>query len=167
MLIGDMNDKQQILEKLMPRAVLRTLTTEAKQAVPQSALMDDLVPIRTFPFRVGRESRVKIMEGRVERMERQKSGGSTPNNDLYLIDDGHLLNISREHFQIEKDEDRYYLYDRGSACGTQVEGQMVGGNDNEEVVEIRDGDTIIVGTGKSPYIFEFITLDGYQVQSGE
>ncbi len=163
-----MSEKRLILEKVMPVAVLKALTSAAQQAVPQSMLVAGFVLIRNFPFRVGRESRVKIVDGRVERIEREKPGNSRPNNDLYLVDDGHLLNISREHFQVEKDGGSYYLYDRGSACGTLVEDRAVGGKDGDETVELHDGDIITVGTGQSPYVYQFITLDGYELrESGE
>jgi len=165
-----MSEKRLILEKVVPVAVLKALTSAAQQAVPQAMLIAGCIPIRNFPFRVGRESRVKIVDGRVERIEREKAGTSRPTNDLYLVDDGHLLNISREHFQLEKDGDRYYLYDKGSACGTLVEDRAVGGKDADETIELHDGDIITVGTSQSPYVYQFITLDGYELrerQSGE
>jgi pSer/pThr/pTyr-binding forkhead associated (FHA) protein len=161
-----MDEKKKILEKIIPVAVLKALTVAAERAVPQTRLIADIVPIYSFPFRVGRESRVKIIEGRVERIERERPHGS-PNNDLYLVDDGHLLNISREHFQIERDGERFYLFDRGSACGTVVEERSAGGGDREETIEIRDGDVITIGTRQSPYVFQFMVLDGFEVRKKE
>ena len=159
-----MDEKQTILKKLIPVAVLKALTPAAEQAVPQAILVAGLVPIRSFPFRVGRESRVKIVDGRVERIERERPQSTIPNNDLYLVDDGHLLNISREHFQIEQDQGKYYLYDRGSACGTLVGEQGLGRENREETVELRDGDIITVGTRQSPYVYQFIVLDELEVR---
>ncbi|MDJ0622609.1 MAG: FHA domain-containing protein [Desulfocapsaceae bacterium] len=159
-----MTDKKAILEKILPAAVLKALTPAAEQAVPPAAMVDDIVPLRNFPYRVGRETRVKIVDGRVERTERLQGDTAQPSNDLYLVDEGHLLNISREHFQIERDDDKFYLYDRGSSNGTYVERRQVGGGASEDTVELRDGDTIIVGSKESPYIFQFIVLDDFEVQ---
>lgn len=158
-----MDQKRRILESIMPVAVLKALTPLAEQCVPRTVLVEGMVAVRTFPFRVGRESRVKIIDGRVERIERVKSTSLTPNNDLYLVDDGHLLNISREHFQIEHNGSKFFLYDRGSACGTFVGGTGVGGEDREETVELKDGDEIIIGTKQSPYVFQFIVLEGFEI----
>lgn len=106
---------------------------------------------------------MKIIDGRIERIERVRTNNVDPNNDVYLIDDGHLLNISREHFQIEQSGDRFFLYDRGSACGTIVNGRRVGGDDSDETVELQDGDVITIGTRQSPYTFQFILLNGFEI----
>jgi hypothetical protein len=53
--------------------------------------------------------------------------GSRPTNDLYLRDREEPLNVSREHFAI----------DRGGS------------------IPLHDGDVIIVGTSLSPYVFKF------------
>lgn len=159
-----MTDKLEILKKIMPVAVLEAMSPATIQAVSQSVLVDGMVPLRCFPFRVGRQSRVKIIDGRVERIERVTSDSATPNNDLYLVDNGPQLNVSREHFQIEKEGDRFYLYDRNSDCGTFVEEKQVGGSNNEMTVEIKDGDVITVGTKQSPYIFRFVVLDGFELR---
>ena len=157
-----MNEKLKILKKVIPQAVLKAMTPEAKLAVSQMLIVDGIVPLHHFPFRIGRELRVKIIDGRVERRERVKAENDLPTNDLYLIDDGGQFNVSREHLQIEKDGDTFYLYDRGSENGTLVEGRQVGGG-GEPTVELKDGDRIVIGTKQSPYVFEFITLDDFEI----
>ena len=105
-----------------------------------------------LPFRVGRESRVPS-PAPWTRGERRL--GTTPQvNDLYLVDDGETFNVSREHFQIEAEGNRFFLTDRGSACGTIVEGRTVGGNHRCERVEVHDHDVIIVGHAVSPFVFK-------------
>lgn len=89
------------------------------------------------------------------RAERRKPGASPPNNDLYLPDREEPLNVSREHFHIEPDGSGFVLVDRQSTCGTLVEGTRVGGQNNGGTVPLRDGDVIIVGTARSPYVFKF------------
>lgn len=158
-----MEEKRIILEAVTPVAVLKAMTLEAKKSVPQLSLVDDVVCIRKFPFRVGRESRIKKVNGRLERIERSKLDDRQPSNDLYLVDDGHLLNISREHFQIEKNGNEYVLFDRGSACGTRVGEITVGGGDSTGSLPLKDGDVISVGTKASPYVFQFITLDEFEI----
>ena len=159
-----MTEKLEILKKLIPLAVLKAMTPEARMAVSQMLIVEGIVPLCHFPFRVGRELRVKIIDGRVERIERIKAESDLQNNDLYLVDSGAQLNVSKEHFQIESDGDSFYLYDRGSEHGTLVEGLQVGGAEGEATAELKDGDTITVGTKQSPYIFQFIILDGVEAQ---
>jgi hypothetical protein len=158
-----MDEKQTILDAVTPKAVLKAMTPEARKATPQSSLVEGVVCIRNFPFRIGRESRIKKINGRLERIERTKLDNRPPSNDLYLVDDGHLLNISREHFQIEKSDNDYVLVDRGSACGTRVGEISVGGNDSTGSLPLKDGDMICIGTKTSPYIFQFITLDEFEI----
>ncbi|THB79711.1 MAG: FHA domain-containing protein [Desulfobulbaceae bacterium] len=153
-----MDDKKSILNKIIPVAVLKALTQEAEHAIPLTMSVEGFVSIRQFPFRVGRESRVQTVKGKIERIERPKHESNEPNNDLYLVDRGQLLNISREHFLIEKEGDRYLLSDRGSACGTKINDQSVGGNDAGGTHILRDGDEIVIGTKDSPYRFQFIDL---------
>ncbi len=66
-----------------------------------------------------------------------------------------LLQISREHFAIEYADNQFFLVDVGSACGTIVAGKQVGGQQKGGRIELRDGDEVIVGTYKSPYVFRF------------
>lgn len=155
--------KQQILQEYLPKAALQPMTPEAESGVPKAMLWEGLVLIHRFPFRVGRESRVMRRGNRVHRIERPKQDDSAPNNDLYLIDFGELLNISREHFQIESREDGFYLVDRGSACGTKVENENIGGRDAGGARRLEDGAIIVAGAKGSPYAFRFISFENCQV----
>jgi len=154
-----MNDKVQVLNILSPKAVLKPMTAEAARAVPDGMISDGLVAIRRFPFRVGRESRFTYINGELRRIERPRLGNREPNNDLYLLDPIQPLHVSREHFLIERTRTGYELIDRGSACGTIVGDVEIGGGDNGGSVRLQDGDTIVVGTVNSPYIYTFIALD--------
>ena len=160
-------DKLQILGEFLPKALLQALSPEALEAVPAFSRRGDLVAIPSFPFRVGRDSRVVKINGRLESIDRPKKDNSPPTNDLYLVDRGHRLNISREHFEIRREQGGYSLVDRGSACGTQVSGNTVGGDDQGGAMPLRDGDIIAIGIAGTPYIYRFITFDEFSlVKSG-
>lgn len=152
-----MDDKQTILALLLPKAVLKAMTPEGERAVPDGLSRSGLISIRHFPFRVGRESRGAIVDGEFQRTERPRFGDRKPDNDLYLIDAGPVLHISREHFQIESTPEGYVLVDRGSACGTTVGGVPVGGDDTGGSAPLKDGDTIGIGTEATPYLFTFVS----------
>jgi hypothetical protein len=163
---GSMNhttDKLQLLTEMLPKAMLQALTAEALEAVPSVARHGDKVAIYDFPFKVGRESRVMKVNGRLESIERPKKDNSSPSNDLYLVDRGQRLNISREHFEIRCEESGYSLVDRGSACGTRVAGSTIGGDDHGGIAPLRDGDIIAVGIVDTPYTYRFITFDDFSL----
>ena len=131
--------------------VLQPLTSEARKSI-----QGDEIILDKSPFRVGRECRVRMVDGSLHVIERRKTH-DPPNNDLYLLDGGRRLNVSREHFQIEQKEDgTYELLDRGSACGTIVGKQVVGGSDKGGRGLLKDGDVIVVGTSESPIMFRFL-----------
>lgn len=153
-----MVDKKQITEMFRPLAVLEAMTPEAISAVSQGNIIDGFIPIRKFPFRIGRESRVRVVDGKIERIERPKLNQIEPNNDLYLVDRGVLLNISREHLQLERDGEHLILVDRGSASGTKVNMEPVGGDDRGGTMAVKDGDEITIGTKASPYRYRLIDL---------
>jgi len=156
-----MVDKELIFKLFRPLAVLEAMTPEAISAVAQGNIINGFIPIRKFPYRIGRESRVRVVDGKVERIERPKLNQVEPNNDLYLVDRGVLLNISREHLQLERDGKQFNLVDRGSASGTKVNMKPVGGDDSGGIIAVRDGDEITIGTMASPYRYRFIDLDNY------
>jgi hypothetical protein len=131
-------------------AWLVALTEEARAALKGQQLV-----IERFPFKVGRESRVGALGSRNAPERRLATAPQL--NDLYLLEAGEWVNVSREHFAIEREGDRYYLVDRGSACGTLVEGQRVGGDRAGGRTELRDQDVIVVGTANSPFVFKFRT----------
>ncbi len=159
-----MDEKLTILKNHLPKAMLKALTPEAISATPSTYIDGDLITIMNFPFKVGRESRVAKIKGRLEPVDRPKKDvGSKPNNDLYLMDSGHLLNISREHFQIEQRKGEYYLTDRGSACGTKLRDITLGGEDTGGTVKLQDGDVIGVGAKGTPYLFQFVSFDEYRI----
>lgn len=151
-----MEDKSKILRTLFPKAVLRAVTREALLAVPVGMQVDGMVVIHAFPFRVGRESRVTVINGRIHRIERPNTGDVKPTNEMYLLDAGDLLQISREHFQIEQTTDGYMLTDRGSKCGVTVAGKRIGAGTSLKSAPLVDGDLIAIGTPETNYLFAFI-----------
>jgi len=110
--------------------------------------------ITRFPYRVGRESR-GMQRTRHGTISERRNPGSQPSNDLYLVEHEEPLNVSREHFEIDRDDAGYILMDRASTCGTIVEGQTVGGETRGGTLSLHDGDVIFVGTSRSPYVFKF------------
>lgn len=129
---------------------LVALTDEAR-----AALRGTQHVIERFPYKVGRESR---LGGSTTRRDTERRASTAPQlNDLYLVEPGEVLNVSREHFLIEQETDQYFLVDRNSACGTLVEGCKVGGDRAGGRVALHDHDVIIVGTSASTFVFKFRT----------
>lgn len=159
-----METKEQILAQVLPQGVLEPLTLEARSALPQCLRSITYVMIHKLPFRIGRESRVRPTKGGLERVERPSlADDCASNNDLYLVDSGEKLNISREHLQIELRDGNYVVADRGSACGTHVGDSAIGGDGQLGVSHLCDGDTITIGTKTSPYQYRFFNFDGLKV----
>lgn len=131
-----------------PRISLVALTPEAREAIGSKAVL-----AAPLPYRVGRESR-KPGADREPVGAEQRRRGTPRTNDLYLREVSNQLNVSREHFQIEWSGDGLILVDRGSTCGTIVEGQQVGEDGQGGTVSLEDGDVIIVGTSFSPFVFK-------------
>ncbi|HSS63873.1 MAG TPA: FHA domain-containing protein [Gammaproteobacteria bacterium] len=130
--------------------VLVALTGEARLALSGAAELR----LTRFPFRVGRESRSPVEAGVVVHDERRRQAVA-PNNNLYIWDPGPLLNVSREHFQIERgDVGKFSVRDRGSTCGTLVGNIRLGAGGAESCLLSADS-TIVVGTPQSPFVFRF------------
>ena len=130
-----------------PQVSLVALTPEACEAMGAAS-----VEVTPLPYRVGRESRARGFE-RIFSTEK-RGPAAAPNNELYLRETAEQFNVSRLHFQIEWDGLGLALVDRGSTCGTIVEGQAVGGDGRGGTVPLKDGDVIIVGTAYSPFVFK-------------
>ena len=112
------------------------------------------IQITRFPFKVGRESR-NASPAAAPAMD-QRRGLAPQLNDVYLLEPvTELLQISREHFSIEREGDQFFVVDRGSVCGTIVGDKKIGGNRAGGRAELRPGDTIVVGTSQSAYAFRF------------
>jgi pSer/pThr/pTyr-binding forkhead associated (FHA) protein len=131
-------------------ASLVALTAPAKDALGGAEYA-----ITRFPWRVGRESRKYDTPERKALFADKRSPANYPNNDLYLIEETDLINVSREHFQIDRAGSGFVLQDRGSTLGTIVEGRTVGGEGAGGSVALRDGEVILVGSPTSPYVFKF------------
>lgn len=132
-----------------PRPTLVALTPEAKAALGGAEVV-----ISVFPFRVGRDSRSLGRAAPRTLVDRRKSSGR-PTNDLYLAEKTEPFQVSREHLQILHNGTRYVLVDRQSASGTIVEGTLVGGERRGGAVQLSDGDVIIVGSSRSPFVLKF------------
>ena len=120
-------------------ALLVAVTDEAEAALAGVRRVE----LTQFPFLVGRQ---------------RSTAASNGQNNLYLVEErdaGHSLHVSTEHFAIEYVDGKFYLVDRGSACGTTVAGRHIGGNRKGGRTELNDGDEVIVGTSRSPYVFSF------------
>jgi hypothetical protein len=132
-------------------AFLKALTPESK-----ASLGGSLFRIPHFPFKVGRECRVAVRPLPFPNSRRRPD--SVPNNDLYLLELGNVLNVSREHFLIDRQADGYVIVDRGSICGTLLEGELVGEKRKGGWRPLNDNDVIIVGGSESRFIFKFVLL---------
>jgi len=126
------------------------IEADSQQAV--SAIGAQQPAIGRSPFRFGRESRDKEHKGWLS----NRRVFSKPNNECYMHDTGYFRQISREHFQIRQGEDgTCWLKDRGSSCGTWVNGRRLPPDSGE--CDLRNGDKIVVGTAESPYVYTFVT----------
>ncbi len=152
-----METRQKILELLFPKAVLQAMTPEARAAMPAVLQGVGMITVLAFPFRLGRESRVMMINNTVHRIERPTAPGSVPNNDIYLLDGGKLLQVSREHLQIDRSADGYVLTDRGSQCGASVNGKRIGAGTGTQSAPLHDGDLVVIGTAESCYRYTFYT----------
>jgi hypothetical protein len=77
-----------------------------------------------------------------------------------MIDNGHMLNISREHFLIERAENGgYVLFDRMSSCGTIVRTKQGDHACMAHRCPISHGDIVIVGVQSSPYKFQITIVE--------
>ena len=130
-------------------AYLIPLTPEARRAAIAPVLL-----LYTLPFRVGRDRRDPGRKPLVLLRERRRGDASGP-NDLYLSEPGPKYRLSHEHFLIGAEGDGYFLKDRGSACGTLVEGRAVGGERTGGRCILREGDVIIPGGSGSRFVFKF------------
>jgi pSer/pThr/pTyr-binding forkhead associated (FHA) protein len=130
---------------------LKALTPEAR-----SALGGEYRQIAAFPFRAGRESR--LTNRKAVPPDPRRHPDSSPNNDIYLCETGTVYNVSREHFLIDYREGTYVLVDRGSACGTLVEGELVGEKRAGGWRRLENNDVIIVGTSESRFVFKFVIM---------
>jgi pSer/pThr/pTyr-binding forkhead associated (FHA) protein len=135
-----------------PSAVLAAETVEAVRALGGR----NEIIITRFPFSIGRESRSPNPLKHLA-IEVQRRIGITPaTNDFYLMEPPSPgLLVSREHFSIEHVDGAFELVDRKSALGTFVSGTLVGGSRKGGRIKLKNGDTIVVGTASSPYVFTF------------
>lgn len=131
-------------------AYLKALTLDA-----QNALHGQKLEIGKFPFRIGRESRGPNASWKKDSGDDRRKDNTSPTNDLYLWEQSAEKHISREHCEIQKEGGEYFLFDRESALGTWVEGQLVGGGRRWGRVPLTNGDVIIVGPYTCGFIFKF------------
>lgn len=159
-----MGEKRQVVETVMPRAALQAMTPEAIEAIPSVFLLgENLIALYQFPYRIGRESRVQRVDGKVQRALRPKPSATVPNNDLYLIDPFLNINIAREHLQIEKHEEVFMLQDRGSVMGTSLIRETDGKIEKGDSFILQDQDIISIGTEGTPFLFKFFTFNGVRI----
>ena len=83
---------------------------------------------------------------------------SKPNNDTYLVNCTDNLEISKEHFQIEKQNNNYFIKDRNSTLGTKLNEEEIGKEKNNTLFQLKDGDIIKIGSSNSSYKFQFLVL---------
>ncbi|MBN2200160.1 MAG: FHA domain-containing protein [Candidatus Aminicenantes bacterium] len=131
-----------------PEAFLKALTPEAERALGRPELQ-----IPHFPFRIGRDSRRRIMP----LVPSRRRPDSPAANDLYLKERGAAAFVSREHCRIDFRNGLFLLEDRGSFYGTLVEGEQIGGQKMGGQKLLSHGDVLIFGGSGSPFAFKFLT----------
>jgi hypothetical protein len=115
----------------------------------------DMLEITIYPYRLGRECRDRDRRQPMASSNRRLRAAPL-NNECYLLDWGTPTHISREHLQIERDADHtYFAVDRGSACGSTVDGIEIGRHRTTSFVVLHSGMAIHLGTRTTPYRFQF------------
>ncbi|MBP9489888.1 MAG: FHA domain-containing protein [Aliarcobacter sp.] len=150
--------KSELIDSFVPNAVLIPLTNEAKNSIVDTKIFNKVISMFHFPFRVGRESRTSENEKGLFVKLRIFKNESTPNNDIYLINCSESLEISKEHFQIEKKDRDYFIKDRNSTLGTKLNNQEIGKKRDTQSHLLKDGDIIKIGSSNSKYEFQFLIL---------
>jgi len=153
------NLKKEIIDSFIPKAVLVPLTEDAKSTITLLHNRKKLIPISTFPFKIGRESRMGESDRGLFVKLRILSNYSKPNNDIYLIDNNDTLEISKEHFEIINDKDEYLIKDRESTMGTKLNNVEIGKEQSKYTHILNDGDIIKIGSSHSKYEFQFLILN--------
>ncbi|NCB13549.1 MAG: FHA domain-containing protein [Erysipelotrichia bacterium] len=117
-----------------------------------------MIVINSFPYKIGRESRISESDRGVFVKLRIFSSSINPNNDIYLVNSTQSLEISKEHFQIEKKDNKYYIKDRNSTLGTKLNDKEIGKEKINEKFPLNDGDIIKIGSNNSEFQFQFLIL---------
>ena len=152
------NLKKEIIDSFIPKAVLVPLTEDAKLSIANTSHHKKLIPIGTFPFKIGRESRMEEGDRGLFVKLRIMANSSRPNNDIYLIENKNNIEISKEHFEISNDKDEYLIKDRNSTLGTKLNDIEIGKEQNKYTHILKDGDIIKIGSNHSKYEFQFLVL---------
>lgn len=150
-------DRKELIKKMIPKAVLHAQNEESAFATFRSCFIEETIGIWNFPFRIGRECRIKVLNNENVITSRHSTLSTITNNDLYIVDIADKLQISREHLSIVNEENKYFLIDKSSTCGTYINEVLV---EQMKKHELKDGDIIKLGSAESPYVFEFVVLDG-------
>ncbi len=137
-----------VLDAVTTVVKLIALTKDARDGLGMAEMTID-----RFPFRVGRECRTAVSKA-VMAVER-RLGMAPPLNDLYLVGPVPQLDhaVSREHFLIDFTEGKFVLTDRGSMCGTTVNGKIIGGDRRGGHTELHDQDEISLEA--EGFVFKF------------
>jgi pSer/pThr/pTyr-binding forkhead associated (FHA) protein len=152
------NLKIEIINSFVPKAVLIPLTEDAKLTITETSNSKKLIPINTFPFKIGRESRMGKSDRGLFVKLRIMSNHARPNNDIYLVDNKNTIEISKEHFEISNDKDEYLIKDRNSTLGTKLNNIEIGKEQSKYTHILKDGDIIKIGSNHSKYEFQFLIL---------
>jgi len=78
-----------------------------------------------------------------------------PLNNTCLVEATQRHHVSGEHFRIDFTQGKFVLTDRGSMCGTTVNGKTIGGQRRGGHTELHDQDEIAVWDAASQFVFEF------------
>ncbi len=112
---------------------LEGLTEEAIESLPENPYT-----ISSFPCRIGRKSRDPLAH-----------------NDLMLINSSRILQISRHHVKLIKNNDQIGVLDRGSSLGARVDNKRIGGRPDHPVMINIEGSESIIVLGNDNSAFEY------------
>jgi len=96
------NEKKELLDSMIPKAVLKAVTEESKHSITRREFGHDIIPIYNYPFKIGREARVNYVDGEVILQERHKLGGDDRNGSMPLKDGDIITLGSKEsHYKFK------------------------------------------------------------------
>ena len=141
---------------LSERVILVDVSTPCRPGRPSERI------VRKFPFRIGRGPRPparhrSILAAWEGRLLHDIMDSVVEENDLYIKETIPPFHVSRNHLEIGFDDGKLYFRDVGSALGTIVNGQRIGGERRSRTLfSDRLDNEVILGKSRSPWRFRVL-----------
>jgi len=140
-------EKEELLQSMIPKAVLKAQTEKSKHSIIKKAFGHDIIPLYGYPFKIGREARVGYVNGEINFLPGLNEG-------IHILLDSTEQDLTNKQICILANSDQFAEPLEKYFLNKKLKAQHTHLRDSDWMKKVKNADVLITAVGQALLITE-------------